>query len=291
MVESAILRTILYADIFHFALTLHELHRFLIHTEPTTITQLEQALHSSQRLAALLCIQDGYIALSSRAHIIALRHQRAKSAIQLLESGMHYGKILANLPFVRMVAITGAIAMHNPSHPQDDIDYLLVVQAGRVWLARALSILVVRYARLWGTQLCPNYVVAQDQLTQQRRDLYIAHEIAQMLPLYGHPLYMQMLALNAWASQMLPNSTPYDNKDSCATSWVKQAAEFMLSGRLGNLLDALEYKRRARKFQIKAQSPDSSATIDRQQVKGHFKDHGQRILEQYHERLAAYDLM
>jgi hypothetical protein len=290
MVESAILRTVLYADIFHFALTIDELHRFLIHDEPVTMAELERTLYSSRQLAALLCVQDGCVALSSRAHIISLRHQRTEIAARLLRSGVHYGRILANLPFVRMVAITGAIAMQNPSGAHDDIDYLLVVQTGRVWLARALSILVVRYARLWGTKLCPNYVVAHDQLTQQRRDLYIAHEIAQMMPLYGHTLYEKMLALNAWAAHVLPNSKPYELKEADRRSRLKQTAEYVLGGRLGNLLDTLEYRRRAHKFRARAQAPESSAAIDRQQVKGHFIDHGQRILEQYHERLAAYDL-
>jgi hypothetical protein len=42
-------------------------------------------------------------------------------------------------------------------------------------LAGARVSRAVRLARLEGVQLCPNYVVAETVLAQQRRDLFIAH--------------------------------------------------------------------------------------------------------------------
>src|SRR4029077_9993656 len=104
-----------------------------------------------------------------------------------------------------MVAVTGALAVDN-APAGDDIDYLIVTTPGRVWLARSLAVALVRVARLCGVGLCPNYVLAQSALSQQRRNLFIAHDLAQMVPLAGRAVYAEMLSANAWAQAYLPQA-------------------------------------------------------------------------------------
>jgi hypothetical protein len=287
MVENAILRTVIYADIFHYPLTLQELHTFLIHHEEVSCAEVERSLHTSARLRALLCEQDGLIALSTRQDIIALRQSRQRMAQDLRQKAERYGRWLAHIPFVRMVALTGALAMNNPAHERDDLDYLLVVASGRVWLARAFAVLMVRVVRLLGTELCPNYVLATDKLLQTRQDLYVAHEVAQMLPLFGDDVYRAMLASNAaWMSAFLPNAVAHATPPEPAPSRIKRLFERALAGKLGHALEAWEYRRKAQKFLPKAQTAPIGAKIDAHTVKGHFNDHGQRVLDVYTQRLA-----
>ncbi len=59
------------------------------------------------------------------------------------------GRLVATLPFVRMVGIGGSLAVDNVTSPRDDIDLMIVARQGRVWTARALSIAVVHLARRW----------------------------------------------------------------------------------------------------------------------------------------------
>ena len=59
---------------------------------------------------------------------------------------------------------------------------------------------------------------------------------------------------------------------------------------LGDILERWEYQRKLRKFAPQTQQPSSSATINGDQAKGHFNDHGLRILGQYEERLRAFGL-
>lgn len=288
MVENAILRTIVYADIFHYPLTLQELHTFLIHHEAVSYAEVERTLHTSARLHALLCQHDGLIALSTHQDIIALRQSRQQVAQRLRQKAERYGRWLAHIPFVRMVALTGALAMNNPAHERDDFDYLLVVTSGRVWLARAFAVLMVRVVRLLGTELCPNYVLAMDKLPQTRRDLYIAHEVAQMIPLYGSDVYHAMLARNAeWVGAFLPHITAHSTPPEPARLRLKSLLERALTGKLGNALEAWEYRRKAQKFLPKAQTAPIGAKIDAHTVKGHFNDHGQRVLDVYTQRLDA----
>jgi hypothetical protein len=287
--ESAILRTVLYADIFDYPLTLEEIFLYLIGREADSPAEVESLLNSSARLQELLCQQQGFVVLRTRPELIERRLERQAHAGPLMQTAQRYGRWLAQIPFVRMVAITGAVAMNNPSHADDDIDYMLIVQPGRVWLTRALAIALVRLARLRGVELCPNYVLAADKLPQTRTDLYVAHELAQMRPVFGYDHYRDLLDANDWAWRFLPNSSAQPPLTDEAQLVLKRALEYLLGGRLGSLLDALEYRRKSARFQQRIQA-DAAAVIGPHAVKGHFRDHGQRILDAYYERLARYNV-
>ncbi len=288
--EAAILRTVLYADVFQFALTLTELHYYLIHDEPVSLEVIQETLYHSPTLQAQLCLDTGYIALLDSSPIIALRQQRDQIARRLLPEAAHYGRWLANIPFVRMVALTGALAASNPAHEKDDFDYLLVTQPGRVWLARAMAILVVRIVRRQGRELCPNYILAADNLVQERQDLYIARELAQMLPLYGYPVFLDMRRINDWMGTFFPNAAPPPPAQTGNNQYAKKIFEFLLGGKLGDWLENWEYRRKRAHFEQMAAQPEADAQVDNGRVKGHFQDHGQRILKLYEEKLREYGL-
>lgn len=290
--ETAILRTVLYGDVFRFAMTVEEIHHFLIHDEAVSLAEVQAALARSALLRERLCMAQGYIACSPE--LIALRAERARVTQVLWARAERYGRWLARLPFVRMVAVTGALAMHNPAGEDDDLDYLIVTAGGRVWLARAGAVLLVRLARLRGVVICPNYVLAEDALTQTRDDLYIAHEVTQVVPLYGVAVYDALRCANPWTYNHLPNARAVyhaqPGEAGLGLGWggLKRVLERLLSGRLGAALEAWEYRRKLRRFAREMQTPRSAARLDTTQVKGHFNDHGQRVLCHYQERLARY---
>ena len=291
--EDAILRTILYADVFNFALTLEELHHFLIAATPANVDQIEQAIMRSPRLqAALVCI-DGLFMIAGREELAALRQTREQASAALWEAAARYGRWIGRLPFVRMVALTGALAMRN-AIANDDIDYVIITTERRVWLARALTIVIVRLARLRGVHLCPNYLLAETALRQDRRDLYMAHEIAQMIPVYGRDLYRRMRLQNAWVAAHLPNAD--DSFYSMTVSpehghgWrlLKRAGEWLLGGVLGDAFERWERERKLRRFAPQMQAERGDAQLDEARVKGHFQDRGHPALNAYAERLALY---
>jgi hypothetical protein len=247
-------------------------------------------------LKRLLRQANGYVIRSGRDNLVECRVTREQAARHLWPLAARYGGWLAHLPFVRMVAVTGALAVQNVTDNDDDLDYLLVTQPNRVWTARAFSIVLVRLARLRGVTICPNYVLAESALEQERKDLFIAHEIAQMIPLYGHDLYQRFRAVNAWADNHLPNATTvYYHAPKCTFSTLghiaKAICERLLSGRLGNWLEKWEYQRKLRRFAREIDTPHSAAQIDEQRVKGHFNDYGHPVLRKYRQRLHDYGLL
>lgn len=291
--ESAILRTLLYADIFDCPLTEAELHHFLIGCAADLPT-LRAALYGSARLARYLERCDEFWLLRGRGATIPARLSRRAASQRLLPTARFYGKLLAHLPFVRMVALTGALAMHNARHAHDDIDFLIVTAPNRVWLTRLLAVLVVRLARLRGVQLCPNYVLSETALSQTQQDIYMAHELAQMIPLAGEALYRAMRQQNSWTRAFLPNAQGAlhrlgEGAPRGLGRALQRLAERLLSGKLGDWLERFEYRRKIRKFAA-LDTPNSAAQLDSERVKGHFEDHGAQIRAAYARNLSAYAL-
>lgn len=271
-----------------------EIQHFLIALSSTP-ADVRAILNQSQWLGQHILCVDGYWMVRGGAASADLRQKRQSASEALWPVARRCGTILAHLPFVRMVALTGALAVRNASTSQDDIDYLLVTTPGRVWIARALAVLVVRIARLWHVGLCPNYVLSETALLQDRQDLFTAHELAQMVPLAGSSIYEAMRATNAWAGPLLPNAAgPFYAEPDCAPRGlgrlVQRLGENILGGALGNALERWEQSRKLRKFHAQSLQPNSSAQLDRDHIKGHFNDYGYPALDKYQQRLQRYHL-
>lgn len=280
----AVLRTLAYADVFDYALTLTEIHRYLIGkaATPDSVRDTVEAACRTGEVATA----GAFFCLYGRRETVALRAERERYSARLWPHARRWAGVIVSLPFVRAVIVTGALAMNNVQTPHDDIDLLIITTPGRVWLARALSIGVVRVARRFGIELCPNYVLSSAALAQSPRTLYIAHELAQMAPLSGHTLYAEMCAANRWTQSFLPNATqpqpaPYAARRMYA---LQTLGEPLLGNAVGDRLERWERDRKQRKFNREA-AYSSAAQLDLDHVKGHFNDHGQRVLAEYERRL------
>lgn len=301
--DQAILMTLLYADVFSFPMTAREIHHFLIGCS-AACEEIECAIaNPSAWLTSHIEVgtlnKKSIYAIrkteSTNQAIFEKRQLRDLASAELWPKARRYGVLLGHIPFVRMVAITGALAMHNAGSPQDDLDYLLVVKHGRVWLARLGAVMMVKICKFFGVTLCPNYVLADTALEQNRHDLFMAHELTQMIPLTGQNIYQQMRLLNQWADAMLPNAqTPfYPEKDAAPRRvgrWMQTVLEWMLSGPMGNHLEDWERRRKIRKFHNQA-THSTDTVLDAEHVKGHFFDYGSRTLHRFEESLKDYNLV
>ena len=289
--DAAILRTLIYADIFDFPLTPAEIRHYLIGQSASQET-VERALEASAWLAERVTRVNGYYVLRGRTDIGWLREMRKQNSRRMWPSARRWGYALGCLPFVRMVAITGALAVNN-SPPGDDIDLLVVTTPGRVWLGRAFAVGLVYLARRFGVELCPNYVLSRSVLAQDRRDLFAAHDLAQMVPLVGQPVYEEMRVANRWVHEYLPHAegplhSETDLEPRGLARFLKGSSERLLSGRIGDALETWERRRKLRKFAPSAARPGSGAQIDADHVKGHFNDYSQPVLEQFQKRWARH---
>jgi hypothetical protein len=290
--ERAILRTLLYSDLFDYPLTPAEVAHYLI-GQPGTADEVRTCLGQSRWLADRVIWIGGYLALRGREALIARRLDRAATSDLLWQRARRFVRVLSVFPFVRMIAVTGSLAMQN-SDAHDDIDVLIVTAPDRVWLTRALSIALVYAGKLCGDTLCPNYVISERALALERHTLFVAHEFAQMVPVYGLAVYDRMRAVNPWVQCVLPNASapfwqqPAETSGSLARG-LKHLLEKFLSGRLGTALENWEMRRKIRKFQGRLNLPGGAALLDRDHVKGHFEDYGGPVMRLYAERAAQLE--
>jgi hypothetical protein len=293
-VEHSVAHTIAYADVFDYPLTASEVHRYLVGIQATP-AEVDRALLALVR-DGLLISRDGYFAFREREPVIAMRQGRALVAATLWEQARRYTEVIAALPFVRMVAVTGALAADNVE-PDADIDYLIVTEVGRLWLCRLAVIAVVRLAARRGDIVCPNYFLTERALALQERNLFAARELAQMVPLVGSSTYQLMRRLNVWTQEFLPNSSgppPRSSVLAHANNGLKRVTEAALRTPPGAWLDRWEMQRKIRKFAGEHNAGERSGSAEvafaPDWCKGHFDGHGHRIMAAYHERLQRYNL-
>jgi hypothetical protein len=196
----AILQTAAYADVFDYPLSSAEIHHYL-----TGVRASRDAVEQVLRGHALLSRTDNWYTLPGRQGLAAIRRRREQIAARMWPQALGYGRLIAGLPFVRMVAVTGSLAMNNVEN-NPDIDYLVVTVGGRLWMARAMVLAAARLAALQGVRLCPNYLVSEQALVFEEHTLYAAHELAQMIPLSGMQVYQRIVSLNRWKERLLPNA-------------------------------------------------------------------------------------
>ncbi len=285
LIANAILDTLSYADLFDYALTADEVHRYLIGVRASR-EEIDRVLDDHSRLNGNVCRVNGFLTLPERESSVSSRLLWSVQARRLWRRARFYSSIIAYLPFVRMVAISGGLAMDNAR--DFDMDLLIVTAPGRLWLVRGLVVALVRVARLRGDKLCPNFLLTENALLIPSRDLYNAHEIAQMAPLYGFEIYRKMRTLNAWAKEFLPNAFEANEIESKplnrAGAWVKEMFERMLNGKPGDRIEAWEMSRKIRKLSAQI-PPDADAVHFSADVcRGFFSGHGRRILREYYSQ-------
>jgi hypothetical protein len=239
LLENAILEALAYSDIFDFPLTVDEIHRFLV--TPATKDEISKSIINIKEVNSI----NGFHFLAGRAEIVNIRLYRETASRKAFDLAMFYGRILGKLPFIRMVALTGSLAMLNLSK-NPDMDYMLVAASGRVWTARAFAILLGKFSKLFGHTICPNLIISERALEWPSHDLYSAREFCQMIPITGLDMYLCLRKANAWVESFFPNETA-----SFGNLKIAKASKFWdipLRGRVGDILEAWEMKRKMEKF-------------------------------------------
>ncbi len=279
--ETAVWRTIVYADGFDYPMTAVEIHRYL-EGLPASLAEVQYVLTHNRQQSRFA----NYHTLPGREEIIRIRRQRETRARQLWPHAVSYARLITRIPFVRMIAVTGSLAVNNVT-PDADVDYLIVTEHGRLWLCRALIIGVVKLAAQRDIILCPNYILSENALRFPEQNLYTARELSQMVPLAGLAVYWKMRRLNEWTARFLPNAAglpPTAVSPQPIHSRLQTWAELPLRTAVGGWLERWEMNRKIRKLETAVPAP-SEARFTANQCKGHFHTHQQRAIQTYREKV------
>jgi hypothetical protein len=281
----AVVEAVAYADVFAWPLTAAEIHAYL----PVAAhrADVDAAVEQLRRSASLTSVGPFFV-LAGREDLADERRHKADISRRLWPEAIRYGRMVAALPWVRLVAVTGSLAV-GAATDDVDIDLLIVAADGHLWLARALTIgvgkLAARAPSTRGLRLCPNYLLTASALDLPERDLYTAHELAQLVPLFGPEAYRELLARNQWYRQFLPNHPGHvDAIGDLGLPRLHHAVEPLLRNRLVALLERWEMQRKIARLRIP--STTGEVRFDESICKGHFEGYRQQVLDAFDARLA-----
>lgn len=180
-----------------------------------------------------ITIQNGYYFLKGRGGLIYKRLLRKRISHKKMHIAKKAANIIQFIPTIKMVAVTGSLAMKN-SGEESDIDLMIVTKNGTLWTTRALTYLVIV---LFGfakrnpldknqkDKLCLNIWLDENDLKWKKTDhnLYTSHEIAQIEPIVNKDMtYEKFLYENKWILKYWPNAVRISNKHRIASSNQKQ---------------------------------------------------------------------
>ena len=267
--------TLAYHDIFDYPLKKEEIRNYLI-SRKAGAGQLKDAL--KRLLLAKKVVQSrGYFSLKNRPNLAATRISKEKYSQSKLKRAFFYCTLLTLIPGVKMVAVSGALAMQN-SDKDDDIDLVIVASGGFLWTTRFFAnVLLTPFRRKPGSdkksnKACLNLFLDENDLKIKDQNLYTAHELAQMKVLFDRDnTYEKLIKNNAWIKKLLPNWQP-DEKHKAAGS-KKKNSSFILEHILR--LIQLSYMR----------SKITTEQISSTQLFFHPKNIQMWVLKEYEKRL------
>jgi len=205
--------SVVYHDLFDYPLNESELDRW----------QLNVRLKSGGKVVS----GGGYFHLSGKTGLVAQRKKREKYSQKKFRIAKNAARLLSKIPTVKLVAVTGSLAMRNASR-ESDIDLMIVASKGTLWATRAVVAFTFYFLpftlRRAGEperpdSLCFNMWMDESDLAfeKARQDIYTAHEIAQITPLVNKDgIYERILEENKWLLEYWPSSvamsTPHQRR-------------------------------------------------------------------------------
>ena len=197
--RDVVAKTQAYSAYFSFPLTPQETHYWLITDHPV----------SSEVLAPYLS------ELSSQAK--KLRQRLSQQTLEKVKLASKFVRLARHLPCIELIALTGSIAVGN-TRQTDDIDLLIITAPNTLWLVRPLFLflLAIKFHRRHPgdnvlriqDSFCPNLWLDMSSLAlpKNKRNLYTAHEVLQIKPLYDRGgVYQSFLLANHWTKRFLAN--------------------------------------------------------------------------------------
>ncbi len=279
-IAKSVLKTLVYADIFDYPLTKEEIWRFLIGKKSANKKQIEEALFRFDS-------KHGYFYLKKRDHIVEMRKTKEKESQKKLQIAKRISSLLSIIPSLYLIGVSGNLSMNNAGE-KDDIDIFVISKRGTLWSTRLLIILFLgimgKHRGKFDTnvedKICINMLIVETaiEIPSNRRNLYTAHEIIQMKPLFIRgDSYRRFMAANKWVDNFLPNVMP---KIKNQKSKIKNNKK--------ELIFIIEWVAKKLQFWYMKKNITSEVVSDTI-LAFHPMDYTSTILKKYHKRVKQYE--
>jgi len=265
--EKAVLATIAYYDALDFPLTGFEVFEYLINPvrlisaenqfseiEPINKIALKDVLGilNSRNLSFYLGEKNGFYFLKNKEHLIETRIMRQKISGQRWKKVRKIIKYLQIVPFIKMVAISGSLAMDNVKQ-ESDIDLFIIAKNKRVWTTRFFTTLFFqiigqrRYGKKIENRFCLNHYITDKSLKINFRSLANAQTYSHLVLVLEieQGIYNKFQKQNDWIKDYLyayhPQKLNSQRKIKTGSflRFFAKIREFILNSFLGLILEKI----------------------------------------------------
>ena len=204
---------LVYADIFQYPYTVDEIITWIPHNTWSK-QDIIKHIHILSKNKILTYKKPFYVLHGHDAHI-EIRKKRECIAQKKWEKAVFAASILRFIPTIMYIGVTGGLSMQN-ADKNDDIDFYVCTQKGAIWITRCIAAVFMEVigrrrrpeSKDVRDTICLNMFVAEDALgvLKNERDIYVAHEVLQMVTLWEKEgMYKKFLLNNTWVSDIFPN--------------------------------------------------------------------------------------
>lgn len=306
--EQAILRTVLYFDIFEYPLTATEIWKYLYRPElpesERDLMTIIEVLQRSDYLRERLTLVEGFYCRRGRESIIPERKRKNDRVDHQMRKTLRMVRWLRIFPWVRMIGIISSLPLGNVKQGSD-IDLFIVAKKDTIWLTRLwvagfLKILRQRPdTKEKKDRFCLSFFVTEDALDVSRAsfghdDIVFQYYILSIMPLYDPTrIYERFLEANAWLKKYVPNGffPQIPVKQVGRPRWLALLHWFIdsatwpfFNGRLSDWYCNLQLRILPQNLKAIA-NIDTRVIISDQMLKFHDKDNRHQILKEWHERI------
>jgi len=300
--EKSILATLAYYDVLGRPLTGWEVFRYLIkYQKPIKLEKILDVLENNSRIGQ----KNGFYFLKGRTNLVKQKIARQKLADQRWKKINRVVKLLQNIPYIRLIMISGSLAMDNPRQ-ESDTDLLVVTKAGRIWTCRGITTLFIhllgqrRHGQLTENRFCLNHYITDQSLKIPLPSLYNAQTYVHLIPVWQAEtsLYRKFQRANRWLNKYLAFYPGHQQrhlrevKTSRLFNSVRRLREFVLDNRLGDTLEFALKKiesQRIKKDPLTYQT-GGRVVFDDNQLEFHPDSPEKGILERYNQKMKELGL-
>ncbi len=160
---------------------------------------------------------------------------RAKERLRLARK---ITRFLSLFPFVKGIAVSGSLSK-NFSEEHSDIDFFIITEKNRLWIARTIMHLFKKISFLAGLQhwFCMNYYIDEEALVIREKNIFTAMEVVTLLPLCDDAVFERFFQANKWSRNFFPVHTVKNEAKKIKKSILKILAEKILNAVAGEKTD------------------------------------------------------
>lgn len=308
--EKQIIATIAYYDELDYPLTAFEVWKHLTvingqeadKREGISFADVFNSLEKNE-LRSYLENFHGFYFLKGRRGLAEKRLKKNKTASLKIKKLRKIVWLIRFIPFVRMIGITGRLAMKNTGK-ESDWDLFVILKKGKIWTGRTLLTVGIhligkrRHGNKIKDRICLNYFITEESLKINvferpfEINLFSAGEYSFMVPLFGFKTFRKFQIRNPWIRDFKPNYELSEARgarmvsdDHFSKAFRKFGEKLLSFGFIENLLRKLEMEKIARN--PKTHLPGSIIDANNETLVFLPEPQGKEIYERCREKLVA----